>query len=561
MRSICLFFAAVLFISVSSSKAGGQVASTVYSPGINDDIRISFTDDLQADPLTNTLLFFEDNTGKIVQVICDTARVPLVNNAVSLSRFRDAAGATVNLSSGGGLVTAVPAGNTRTYNIVLKGIRLTREPRARPVQTSVDVTSVTNRVPIVFVRRIHQPGGIPYDRSVIKIQPEGIERDAFLRTFRGDPSKIRISYSFSADDPSPNVETSAASIDNPQNQDSLVIEPKEKLPLRAKKYTVKVMFPAAALRGSETTDFQIPADAEFVTATTVAELAPSGQTDRAKTEFFVETTFTSTVNSRTHARTNVGIFGVHWKPTLPLLTYNVFGEEGNKPVWMAFRPLFEADVDTQSPKISKSPNRVQFGMDYELGRDAGLGQRDLIQQHVWINGVRYDSDRDFKLQTIYWHTEYVPRFLDFEQTTEQRQFAFDINPKNLQAGTKGPFVSSYRIRPSIGYELGGLVRRDTRATNTPTETISRPFAALDVAVEFKRLVKFGVIGTYYHLANADRRRNRAYTESRVEVNTGFLFNRNFNGLQNAVLFKFQRGEQPPTFGPVNALSVGFKIFR
>ena len=155
----------------------------------------------------------------------------------------------------------------------------------------------------------------------------------------------------------------------------------------------------------------------------------------------------------------------------------------------------------------------------------------------------------------------MPRFLDFEQTTEERQFAFDIAPRTTPTTSKGPFVSSYRIKPSIGYELGGLVRRNTRATNTPTDTINRPFVGLDLALELKRLVKFGVTGTYYHLVNADRRRNRAYTETRFELNTGFLFNRNFNGLQNAILFKFQRGEQPPTFGPVNALSVGFKIFR
>ena len=105
------------------------------------------------------------------------------------------------------------------------------------------------------------------------------------------------------------------------------------------------------------------------------------------------------------------------------------------------------------------------------------------------------------------------------------------------------------------------MRRDARASNTPTDTISRPFVALDLAVELKRIVKFGVTSNYYYLANADRRRHRDYTESRVELNTGFLFNRNFNGLQNAIVFKFQRGEQPPTFGPVNALSVGFKIFR
>lgn len=559
MRSICLFLAAVFFISVFSSRVGAQIASTVYSPGANE-IRVSFTDDIQTITLTNTLLFFEDDTGKIVQVFCDTSRVPNLANAVSLRGFR-VASTPVNLARGGGGVPEVPAGRTRTYNLVLKGVKLTREARARPIPTTVDVNSVTNRAPVLTVAPINNIGAaaIPYDRRTIVIHPEGIGPNTFISKFQGDPGKVRISYTFSRDDLAPNVETSAVSVKI--DASDLVIEPKEKLPLRAKKYTVKVMFPANELQGTETAGFLIPADAESVTATTVAELAPSGQTDRAKTEFFVETTFTSTVNSRTHARTNVGIFGVHWKPTLPLLTYNVFGEEGNKPVWMAFRPLLEADVDTQSPKVSKSPNRILFGMDYELGRDAGLRQRDLIQQHVWINGLRYDSDRDFKLQTIYWHTEYVPRFLDFEQTTEQRQFAFDINPQNLQAGTKGPFVSSYRIRPSIGYELGGLVRRDTRATNTPTDTISRPFAALDVAVEFKRLVKFGVTGTYFYLANADRRRNRAYTESRVEVNTGFLFNRNFNGLQNAVLFKFQRGEQPPTFGPVNALSVGFKIFR
>jgi hypothetical protein len=561
MRSAGFLFTAILFIFVFSSKSRAQVLSNIYLPDTNE-IRVSFTDDIQAITLTNTLLFFEDDTGTIVQVFCEAAQVSGLANVVSLRGFRDAAGVPVDLSRGGGRIPEVSAGKTRTYNIVVKGVKLTREPKARPIQTSVDVNSVTNKVPVLFVRRISQPGTIPYNRRVIKIQPEGIDLKVLLSQFQGDPGKVRISYNFSADDLSPNVETSAASIEiDPQNPDTLLIEPKEKLPLRAKKYTVKVSFPAEPLRKTENTGFLIPADAQSLTATTVAELAPSGQTDRAKTEFYVETTFTSTVNAKNRARANVGIFGVHWKPTLPLLTYNVFGEEGNKPVWMAFRPLFEADVDTQSPKVSKSPNRVQFGMDYELGRDAGLRNRALIQQHVWINGLRYDSDRDFKLQTIYWHTEYVPRFLDFEQTTEERQFAFDVTPRTTPTTSKGPFVSSYRIKPSIGYELGGLVRRDTRATNTPTKTINRPFIGLDLSLELKRIVKFGVTSTYYYLANADRRRHRDYTETRLELNTGFLFNRNFNGLQNAILFKFQRGEQPPTFGPVNALSVGFKIFR
>ena len=566
MRAICLLFAAILFVSVFSSRVAAQVASTIYSPGVNE-VRVSFTDDIKEITLTNTLVFFEDDTGKIVQVFCGASRVPGQANAVSVKGFRDAAATPVNLARGGGGVREVPAGETRTYNIVLKGVKLSREPKARPVQTSVDVNSLTNKAPVLTVAPINNVGTVPYNRRVIDIHPEGIAPDILFSKFQGDPSKIRISYKFSKDDPSPDVETSAARVEiNPQNHSDLLIEPKEKLPLRAKKYAVKVVFPAEQLRGAEDKNkgFAIPADAESLTATTVAELAPSGQTDRAKTEFYVETTFTSTVNSKNRARINVGIFGVHWKPTLSLLTYNVFGEKGSKPVWMAFRPLFEADVDTQSPSVSKSPNRVQFGMDYELGRDAGLQQKgafSLIQQHVWINGLRYDSDRDFKLQTIYWHTEYVPRFLNFEQTTEERQFAFDVATQNLKSGSKGPLVSSYRIKPSVGYELGGLVRGDSRATNTPTDTISRPFVAFDLALELRRVVKFGVTSTYYYLANADRRRNRDYTESRVELNTGFLFNRNFNGLQNAIIFKFQRGEQPPSFGSVNALSLGFKIFR
>lgn len=572
MRPVCFLFVAILFVSVFSATAAAQVLSTIYQPGPNE-IRVSFTDDIQDITLTNTLVFFEDDTGKIVQVFCDVSRVSGLENVVSITGFRNAAATAataVHLARGGGGVPEVPAGKIRTYNIVLKGVRLSREPRARPIQTSVDVNSLTNKVPVLFVGRISNQvidnvATVFYNREVIQIQPEGIKRDVLVSKFREDPGKIRISYIFSKDDLAPNVETSAVSIKS-KNEKDLVIEPKEKLPFRARKYTVKIMFPADQLRGNEDKDkgFLIPADAEFLTATAAADLVPSGQTDRAKTEFFVETTYTSTVNSKNHARTNVGIFGIHWKPTLPLLTYNVFGEEGSKPVWMAFRPLLEADFDTQSPKVSKSPNRIQLGMDYELGRDAGLqkkGHFSLIQQHVWINGLRYDSDRDFKLQTVYWHTEYVPRFLNFEQTTEERQFAFDVAPHDPKSNSKGPLISSYRIKPSMGYELGGLVRRDSRSTNTPTDTISRSFFALDLALEFRRVIKFGVTSTYYYLANADRRRNRDYTESRVELNTGFLFNRNFNGLQNAIVFKFQRGEQPPAFSPVNALSLGFKIFR
>jgi hypothetical protein len=573
-RSTFVLLATGLLVFVFSTGVQAQIASTTYAAGMPDEIRVFFVDDIKTITLANTLVFFEDNSGKIVQIWCDASQTSGFKNAVSLKNFHDADQTSVNLMMGGGSVPKIISG-TRTYNIVLKGVQLIREPRARPIQTSVDLNSPVNRAPVIDVKSINNAGTaqLPYNRRAIKIQPDGLKPSTLLSKFEAAPGKIRIQYKFSKDDPSPDIETSGASIKT-NGPAGLVIEPKEKLPIRAKKYTVKLLFPADQLRGSEEANYQIPADAEFVQATTVAELIPSGQTERAKTAFYVETTFTSTVSQKDRKRTKVGIFGIHWKPTLPLLTYNVFGESvthpgagkpvRNRPIWMAFRPLLEADFDTQSPKVSKSPNRIQIGMDYELGRDAGRqekGHLSLIQQHVWINGLRYDSDRDFKLQTIYWHTEYVPRFLDFEQTTEERQYAFDMATQNLKPGRKGPFVSSYRIKPSIGYELGGIVKRDSRATNVPADKISRPFFGLDLALEFERTLKFGLTNTYYYLQNVDRRRNRDYLEGRIELNTGFLFNRNFNGLQNAITLKFQRGYQPPTFGSVNALSLGFKIFK
>ena len=165
------------------------------------EIRVTFTDNITEITLTNTLLFFEDDTGKIQQIFCETSKFS--NHAVSLTRFRDAAMTSVDLARGGGVIPAVPPGKTRTYNIVLKGVKLTREPRPRPIQTSVDVNSVTNKAPRLTVARIHQPGGVPYNRRIIHIHPEGIAPNTFISKFQQDPGKVRISYTFASDDLSP----------------------------------------------------------------------------------------------------------------------------------------------------------------------------------------------------------------------------------------------------------------------------------------------------------------------------------------------------------------------
>jgi hypothetical protein len=117
------------------------------------------------------------------------------------------------------------------------------------------------------------------------------------------------------------------------------------------------------------------------------------------------------------------------------------------------------------------------------------------------------------------------------------------------------------VRPSFGYELGGVGRRDFRNNPFPTDNISRLFVRWESAIEFKRLLVFSFDNNYYYLQNATNRRHRNYLETRAELNLGPFFTVDLARANQALVFKFQRGEQPPTFGPVNAFSLGFKVSR
>lgn len=244
------------------------------------------------------------------------------------------------------------------------------------------------------------------------------------------------------------------------------------------------------------------------------------------------------------------------------------------------RPLLIADADTQKVSKSKSPNRIQLGVDLEWGNNFGLDFKDgndgqnspftrntadeksnpFLRQLVWTNGLRYDSDRDFKLQTMYWHTELGFGFRKFDQSFDQSLFRFRLKQETSDV-RREPFISSYFVRPSIGYELGGTIHRDTRAINAPTKNISRAFVHLGMGIELKRIAKFSLDDTYYYLQNALRRKNRNYLEAVFELNTGRLSGIDLTGFSNAIFLKFQRGDQPPTFGSVNAFSLGFKIYK
>jgi hypothetical protein len=130
----------------------------------------------------------------------------------------------------------------------------------------------------------------------------------------------------------------------------------------------------------------------------------------------------------------------------------------------------------------------------------------------------------------------------------------------------GPSRSSLRFRriafsPSFGYDLGGISRRAGSADPVLGDSVSRFYLKSDSNIQFWRVLTLAATDTSYFLPPATRRQFRNYLEARTEVNVGSWTHSDFFGLQDAIVFKFQRGEQPPTFNPVNSLSLGFKIYR
>jgi hypothetical protein len=507
----------------------------------------------------------------------NSSATPILNQ-IELSNFRTLDGSKhvhlINGSDDGGVtVPPVAAGGKRAYFITWESIRLETQPQASPLITVGKVGSSADNAPALSAN-------LRKNKREFSVGSVGISASTLLNKFKTNPSSVKVVYEFDSDDPvsgALNNEISgqavslrginAAGAPDDINPVTVIIDVGTELPHRPEDYSVSLKFPAAVLRGFEEPGFKIPAADDYVTAAKDIDVVGAGlapaSTDRAKTEFYFESTFTSVVNAKNRKRSNVGLFGLHLKPTLPMLTHNVYNRT-QSPWWVALRPLLDADVDTQHIADSEAPNRVVFGMDFELGRDAGLkGANNLTQQIVWINGVRYDSDRDFKLETVYWHTELVPHFRNWQQTRDQRlrQFRFPSGNQDAARKSQFPQISSYKIQPSIGYQLGGIVNRDNRATGFPTNAVSRLFIKSSNSVEIRRLITLSLDDTYYFLENASRRRNRNYLEARFDINTGSLFNVDLGNLQSAITLKFQRGELPPRFKPVNAFSIGFKLYR
>jgi len=495
--------------------------------------------------LTAQAAFVRDSTGD-----------PVLNE-IQLTNFQTLNGAypvdLVSGSSDGITLPAVAPGSKRAYFVTWESIRLETQSNAAAVITVGKVGASADNPPSLSANLRNN------QREFVVASPgNGLTSQTLISKFQSQPGRINVVYEFDNNDPAVDFVDHASKLTLNSTGTAVVVDIGRQAPHRPEPYTIRLEFPAADLRGFEQPGFLIPVDQEFVSAEFEVTNPPPPST-RAKTEFFFDSTFTSIVNAKTRKRSNVGLFGLHIKPTLPMLTYNV-ATRNQSPWWMAFRPLLEADVDTQHIADSEAPNRIVIGGDFELGRDAGLaGANNFVQQLVWLNGVRYDSDRDFKLQTLYWHTELIPMFRDWSQTRERRLYQF----RNHRDERKHqfPFVSAYGVMPSVGYDLGGFIKRDARALPGPTQNISRLFVKFSGSIEIKQLFELSIDDTYYFLENAARRRNRNYLETRLSLDSGALFNLDMGSLQTGLLLKFQRGELPPSFKPVNVFSIGFTVYH
>src|ERR1051325_8040607 len=99
----------LLFIGFTVD-AGAQVLSSPYLRPQNK-IVVSFTDDLKTINLPGTIIFYEDETGALVQLGGTASQVS--PNSVEIGDFRSGRAATdppVNLISGGGSIPAIPPG-------------------------------------------------------------------------------------------------------------------------------------------------------------------------------------------------------------------------------------------------------------------------------------------------------------------------------------------------------------------------------------------------------------------------------------------------------------------
>jgi hypothetical protein len=571
-------------------RADGPIVNVTFEAATST-VEISFLDQLHENSSTHTvtigtgpqnfdprrtLIYYEDETGTLVQVKARPTIPADPNFVLLLSDFMDLSGHAVQL---------LDPQKERRYTILIRG--------ANEASEFIAHVSVKNKqTPPWEIKLTVDDDKAPVrNRSKVVVQldnnlPTSDARKLF-ETFRNTPSHVRVNYKFSPDDYVSDRQAPASSLSEfnsatafGSTSGTFTLKSSGTFPLRPKSYKIEVQFPVKEMAPDLASRLRKSPTDEFVSAGIGVTLSPP-KVERATSIFYFESTLSSTVSvaaTGAKSRKNAGVFALHWKPLISLLSWNVNADE--RPYWGALRPILESDVDTLPIKTSKSLNRTTFGFDFDLGtvsktsfgnlagdvigpNTTRTGPPAFLDELIFTNGLRFDADRDFKVITAYWHTELTPKFLKFEQTQDQRIWRYRFAHSSQKPGTfpKDPTITAYKFQPSTGYDLGGVTRRAGTPNPVLGDSVSRYFIKLDSSLELARFLTFAATDTSYYVTQATRRQFRGYLEARIELNSGSLFRTDLFGLQNAIVFKFQRGEQPPLFTPANTLSLGFKIYQ
>jgi hypothetical protein len=398
-------------------------------------------------------------------------------------------------------------------------------------------------------------------RNEIIVRADNLNTTAVVARLAADKTKLSVTYDFGQDATVSNIVTGVDSIRfSDSNPDVFSIKPRRSLPYHATPYKVSIQIPKNDVPGA----LQPPSGNVFTLTSTANFPAPAVTEPNATYDF--QPTLTSAVNRSKGTRVNTGLFVLTAHPVLFLHEQMVDGKPRKNSYWMDFRPNLSANIDTLPEKTSTTPNRITIALDEELGLArlrgavAPVRPEHAVDQFAWTNGVRTDTDRDFKVFSTYWHTDLA--FDPWKGSESQAYRTQNLLPAGtVSKASKTPFITAYRLRPSFGYELGSTTVRSGTIDPVLGTSVSRALLKLDTMLEIKRNVSFAVVDTGYYLANASRRLGRDFLDAQIAVNTGLLIRMDTEKIQSAITLKYQRGEQPPRFTPVNTISLGMKFYK
>lgn len=526
-------------------------ATFLNTPPIGQQILVNFGDQLAFDKAANTvtladgsttfdlkevtILSLDSNPPQLVRATAapTASTVPEIILTLTLSQFVGSDGKPIFLD---GFATG-----TKQYFVVLKSVK------DKQIST-IPVTVKGNKL-VKLRAETH-----PIQRNVITVQVENADVAAFYDRLSKDPTSILIIYDFGPSSTVSNIKTRAKKIEYAAPY-AIDIYPETPLPFHSSGYKVIIQIPKADLPSGidvsgAAVSYPVGATANY----------PSPTVDKTNAIYDFEPTLTSSVNKSKNTRITSGLFALTLNPVLFLHEKDVYGQERNASYWWDFRPNISANVDTLPEKSSTTPNRVTIALDSELGLSRKRGSGPAFDNWTWTNGVRSDSDRDFKLFSTYWHSDIAPDFWKWSESQGYRTGQY-VPVGKAGLGPKHLTVTAYRFRPSFGYEGGATTVRSGTIDPTLGDSVSRVLLKFDSMVELWRNVTFSAVDTSYYLFNATRRNARGFLDAQVAVNTGLILRMDTQKIQSAVVFKYQRGEQPPRFTPTDTISLGFKIYK